>query len=329
MLLYLGWCLWDAPHHPSVLPLSTMRPALNWTEEPALVSKKRNHKRIRTARVPGGVLRSHVPDSWEAKCFWEDIEAILADMESARLEDPAISGSNVLPKWLQLQRSFLKCNEQELVAELGDGVKLTPVYPKRLVQEGFIAAQGAMLPAYHGTAGVNIPSISREGLLLPGHGGVKIRNGNAHGLGIYTARLGAAWLSKGFCNSSKLFVCAVKDSEQKEEASQPSWASVGQIRPGQVVLRMSGTVLHVGDAMVVKSQRHVAPLFIADLPSQDKEPRMNFKMVEGMLHLLHMSTDERNLRRREEQRYCSRLKRRRSMKYESLFHDGIGVVRAC
>lgn len=51
--------------------------------------------------------------------------------------------------------------------------------------------------------------------------GHTVKNGSAHGVGIYTARLGSAQLSKGFCDSdqmlgesnSDIFFCAELDSE--------------------------------------------------------------------------------------------------------------------
>lgn len=49
---------------------------------------------------------------------------------------------------------------------------------------------------YHGTKQGNIRSIAHQGLLLPGVGGHTVKNGSTHGLGVYTARLGSAGLSK-------------------------------------------------------------------------------------------------------------------------------------
>lgn len=90
-------------------------------------------------------------------------------------------------------------------------------------------------PAFHGTNRENHASIFRRGLLIPGDGNeLKIAHGAAHGKGIYTANIDAAWLSKSFCSHAEMLVCGVLQSE---------------------------FVRHVGDAMVVSKADHVVPLF--------------------------------------------------------------------
>lgn len=96
-------------------------------------------------------------------------------------------------------------------------------------------------PAFHGTDAVNHNSIFERGLLIPGSDtGVSMKHGAAHGRGIYTANVDAAWLSRGFCDSPAMLVCAVLQSSM---------------------------VRHVGDAMVVVNCAHVVPLFIATADS--------------------------------------------------------------
>merc|ERR1712072_581926 len=96
-------------------------------------------------------------------------------------------------------------------------------------------------PAFHGTDAVNHNSIFKRGLLIPGADtGVTMKNGAAHGRGVYTANVDAAWLSRGFCDSPAMLVCAVLQSDM---------------------------VSHVGDAMVVGNYDHVVPLFIATAES--------------------------------------------------------------
>lgn len=102
-------------------------------------------------------------------------------------------------------------------------------------------------------------------------------NGSAHGVGIYTARLGAegaASLSKGFCNSDKMFLCGVCDTSSPITAESAAWkpSAYHVMSPSEFPKRArfgnlsisqeSEEVLHVGKAMVVFDERCVAPLFV-------------------------------------------------------------------
>jgi hypothetical protein len=104
-------------------------------------------------------------------------------------------------------------------------------------------------PAFHGTAAGNLPSIYMHGLLVPGvKNSVKVANGSAYGLGIYTAPLTNPSLSWGFCRGEpSMLVCGVLDNAD------------GSFR----VERQSDEVLHVGGAMVICDAKRVAPLFVA------------------------------------------------------------------
>lgn len=113
-------------------------------------------------------------------------------------------------------------------------------------------------PAFHGTNVKNIPSICHRGLLIPGsRSGVKVVNGSAHGVGIYTARVGAPHLSWGFCRGiqKQMLVCAVIDDA--------AFISNAFLAGRFLVTKQSEYVRHVGDAMVVFDQTRVAPLFLA------------------------------------------------------------------
>jgi len=99
---------------------------------------------------------------------------------------------------------------------------------------------GEMRPAFHGTDSKNYGSILDRGLLIPGFGlgaDLKIVHGAAHGRGIYTANVDAAYLSQGFCSDPSMLVCAVLDCDKQ--------------------------VHHVGDAMVVMDPAFVVPIFLA------------------------------------------------------------------
>jgi len=130
-------------------------------------------------------------------------------------------------------------------------VRLTQAPLAREVQQRFLAAlrqstpRPKVSPAFHGTPEANHPSIFRRGLLIPGQDNeLRVVNGMAHGRGIYTACIDAAWLSYSFSSRDSLLVCAVLHA---------------------------GCVTFPYDAMVVSHASHVIPLFEAaraDLPRQ-------------------------------------------------------------
>lgn len=143
-----------------------------------------------------------------------------------------------------LRRAFLDMHELKVRQGL-EGVfsevtlNVAPI--ERDVQERFMAAIRRMpdvelRPAFHGTDVRNHSSIFRHGLLIPGQGNkLSVVHGAAHGTGVYTANIDAAWLSRGFCTAPAMLVCAV--------------------------LQVEGEVRHVGDAMVVRHADYVVPLF--------------------------------------------------------------------
>eukprot|EP00746_Dinoflagellata_sp_MGD_P001698 gnl/MRDRNA2_/MRDRNA2_103225_c0_seq1.p1 gnl/MRDRNA2_/MRDRNA2_103225_c0~~gnl/MRDRNA2_/MRDRNA2_103225_c0_seq1.p1 ORF type:complete len:626 (+),score=126.20 gnl/MRDRNA2_/MRDRNA2_103225_c0_seq1:79-1956(+) len=196
--------------------------------------------------------------------------------------------------WDALQKKFMDEHEQSIRKELGEAVEFSPVHPAN-EQEFLLSCHQASsmpLPAYHGTRSKNIESISARGLLIPGHGGVCVANGSAHGMGIYTAKLGASYLSKSFCDSDKLFICGVCDGAEEtghnslkpkvlplakwtsglslhhrqhrapqtaQLARQNAFKMLGNFR----LHKDTGSVRHVGNAMVVFDEARVAPLFLA------------------------------------------------------------------
>jgi len=126
----------------------------------------------------------------------------------------------------------------------GPKVVLTPVQMALRVQDGFMKAAAptnktlTICPALHGTR-ADLRSIFDNGLLIPGqNNNIGVANGSAHGVGIYTANLNAAWLSWGFCDpqNPQMIICAVLQSSSVE---------------------------HHGDAQVIFDESHVIPLFVA------------------------------------------------------------------
>ena len=118
--------------------------------------------------------------------------------------------------------------------------KLSKQVQARFFQQISKHGVGEMRPAFHGTDPKNYDSILERGLLIPGFGlgaDLEIVHGAAHGRGIYTANVDAAYLSQGFCRDPSMLVCAVLDCDRQ--------------------------VHHVGDAMVVMDPAFVVPIFLA------------------------------------------------------------------
>mmetsp|Transcript_77475 Transcript_77475/g.239182 ORF Transcript_77475/g.239182 Transcript_77475/m.239182 type:complete len:513 (-) Transcript_77475:8-1546(-) len=162
------------------------------------------------------------------------------------------AGANLLSPFEQFRWQFLKehgttfCSH--MVASSG-AVSLRAAPLNLEVGEAFMRAcqgelHGQLRPAYHGTATRNLTSIYKIGLVIPGQGNdLKVANGSAYGLGIYTAEVSSPALSLGYARGEckRLLVCGVLDS------------------PDPAVVR------HAGSAMVVFDPRRVAPLWEATL----------------------------------------------------------------
>lgn len=198
--------------------------------------------------------------------------------------------------WEELLKKTHRNCAESVVKELGP-VHLEPLYPDLKVQEAFLQARKAhesvTTYTYHGTKKENIESISQIGFLMPGQGGHTVKNGSVHGVGIYTARLGCAKLSKGFCDSDKMFLCCVCDSSKEVTESIPEPASTW--KPSSTVVqttfpkrtapltrtgvkkyeihRKSDEVIHVGDAVVSFKQDFVVPMFLISPASEAEEEK--------------------------------------------------------
>jgi len=193
----------------------------------------------------------------------------------------------------QLQQAFLQQHGNKIRDEL-PGVRLEPAQVGPEVQRRFLKECGeeVPLPTYHGTKEENFPSIMSRGLIIPGKHGVTVTHGSAHGLGVYTASLGNAWLSKFFCDSDSFLVCGVAEEKATPTAAPtaaPAAAasSLGQVQKGPhfhrshhrpVAASVAGApktmghlqvhketpnIRHVGGAVVVFDEKKVAPLFVA------------------------------------------------------------------
>merc|ERR1719174_2813928 len=114
--------------------------------------------------------------------------------------------------------------------------------------------------AFHGTSCANLSSICSQGLLIPGMANhLKVKNGSAHGLGIYLADLNAVDLSLGFADHGAvgrggrrqlgLLVCGVLDD------SRPCTDRAGSF----FVSAVSASIRRVGNAFVVFNSSRVVP----------------------------------------------------------------------
>lgn len=223
---------------------------------------------------------------------------MVADAEKQWREEHRGEAQSAPQTFGQLQDQFMQEYGAEIRKEM-PGVTLTKADVGESVQKRFMGAvqslsdpQAQLLPTYHGTKAENFGSIQERGLLVPTHGGVTVVNGSANGVGVYTARLGSASLSKGFAPDGKMLVCAVADPKDDKLAPPASAASgpapqkwtgtrvpggqryhritqkateaSSSAAPGRTVCRESNHVRYARDAVVVFDERCVAPLFVAE-----------------------------------------------------------------
>ena len=104
---------------------------------------------------------------------------------------------------------------------------------------------------YHGTKIANMDSICRKGLLVPGRGnGVRVENGSAYGVGVYTCR--NADYPTSFSNCLTIFVCAAITTGGSRQGSQECVVA--------------------GDVIVLMDEARVVPLFLLDFANNQSSP---------------------------------------------------------
>jgi hypothetical protein len=115
---------------------------------------------------------------------------------------------------------------------------------------------------FHGTRGCNVASIVDRGLLIPGSGGVRVLNGTAHGVGIYTAT--NASTSRGYTDPyCVMFIC------------------VGLLGPGC-------SVATAGDFRVFRTSELIVPLWLVHFQtaySNEKAAPAEWTMSDLAAHL--------------------------------------------
>eukprot|EP01006_Ploeotia_vitrea_P063107 TRINITY_DN84952_c0_g1_i1.p1 TRINITY_DN84952_c0_g1~~TRINITY_DN84952_c0_g1_i1.p1 ORF type:complete len:502 (-),score=42.17 TRINITY_DN84952_c0_g1_i1:38-1543(-) len=86
---------------------------------------------------------------------------------------------------------------------------VNPMIRRTFTKHWLTGGVGVPVMVFHGSSERNIPGIIQHGLVIPGsRPGVRVENGSAHGLGIYTSRTPAT--PTGYCNGGNyMFCCAV------------------------------------------------------------------------------------------------------------------------
>jgi len=145
-----------------------------------------------------------------------------------------------------LRAAFLKYYKDHIFEGLetvmSKPVELSPTPLSQAVKQRFMTTvkelgAAKLSPVVHGTDHCNFDSIFEQGLLIPGQGNpLQVANGAKYGVGIYTADMNAAWLSRQFCSAPEMLLCAVLKSSE---------------------------VKRVRNSRVVFDAAHVVPLFLA------------------------------------------------------------------
>lgn len=186
-----------------------------------------------------------------------------------------------------------------LRSSFGGPLFLKPTPLAEGVQQKFLTAteelEGRLIPTYHGTSEHNFPSIFQRGLLVPyeANNGIRVANGSAHGVGIYTATMESPQLSLGFIRgpfsrSRQLLVCGLLDDAVSALAEPKSFGAL-------TVKAESDAVRHVGNAVVIFDSRRVAPLFVAStstLPASKPQVRRPPRRHVGPRTRLRKSRDK-------------------------------------
>ena len=259
-------------------------------------------------RVDDALLRRRIPSEAEVKVkalavadaeaeareAWEDTE----DTTDPKSKHPKPNLNE--SRFEAMRGQFLEDHGPTLQQELGTGYKLVPADVAPKIQEKFLQecnAHGSPDFGYHGTRAANIPSILSQGLRVPSAAsGVRVENGSAHGVGIYTAMPGNYWLSRGFADTKNMLVCGVvdPDADPRPRLAQNVTAAAAPPRrtgghrnhhtpvvtqPANLVPapnyqvwthRESDGIKVVGGARVIFKEERVAPLFVAQPIDSDQ-----------------------------------------------------------
>lgn len=195
--------------------------------------------------------------------------------------------------------------KSELQQTYGQAFKLVPADLAPKAQDRFmnsVKQGGDPMYGYHGTRKEAIPHILDRGLLVPGaESGVRVHNGAAHGVGVYTAMPGSSWLSRGFAEGPNMLICGIVDpaaepvpslaaptvpAQRAQAASRAAIQHKSHHRPGALATapapalpsavfhrdtqRESESVKVVGAARILFKNDLAAPLFVAQPVSAEE-----------------------------------------------------------
>jgi hypothetical protein len=151
------------------------------------------------------------------------------DVSERRNKNPGVNHGD----FTSLRNSFLGSFRKKIREELqkvGGLVKLqVPAVGHDCGKRFVDTAKGNEIQlGWHGTREANIDSIFNRGLIIPGHGGVTVRNGSAYGVGIYTATGDNPSLSRAYCDSDKMILVGVVNDEGKLDEQEEDTVEVKQ-----------------------------------------------------------------------------------------------------
>jgi hypothetical protein len=189
-----------------------------WEREVELSSGKGGCKAARRFARPSRASASRV--------LAADVQDTQSDGKKPVVKSIAQRRQSAATTFASMRKDFFDLNKEELSYTFGQDAKVSEAKLSCELMGQFVNRwrrcrfqKQVLQLAFHGTSVDNYSSIFRKGFLLPGQGRgrVPIANGNAHGAGIYTAVRGGAELSRGFCGSNSMLVCAVIDSQATAE----------------------------------------------------------------------------------------------------------------
>jgi len=103
-----------------------------------------------------------------------------------------------------VQRYGYECERLEYI------INETADYKRKFDQMWQSCKKRNPLLLFHGTLEKNVAGIRERGLLVPSlENGVAVSNGSLHGVGIYFTNANGVMTSLGYCDRSKLILCAV------------------------------------------------------------------------------------------------------------------------
>lgn len=213
------------------------------------------------------------------------------------------SPSDILKSIESLASAFLRHHGEDIKRELGAQARLVRAPMHQDIIDAFMEKCACVrsgenfIPsvAFHGTAKRNFDSICARGLLVPSPAnGIKVANGSAHGIGIYTTMLGSIGTSRWYCDSQEVLVLATIELPDgklsskcttKKSGVTPKGTRApqrhrrkggGSVRPPQASGARAVTIYRTfGGVRVFYQSGYVLPLFIGSATLPDSSVSTN------------------------------------------------------